>query len=196
MISLRKKPAPSEPSPADAARPTDGKGHPTPKRRDAEAANKRPLVPADRKEAARLSRERERAARARTQEAMLTGDERYLPARDKGPVRRYTRDYIDARWNIGEFFLPISVGALLFVVFMGGNESLARFALVAIFVLYGVVLGSIVDILIATQRLKRRIAAKFGAVPRGTLAYAAMRAYQMRRMRMPRPQVGRGQYPA
>ena len=29
------------------------------------------------------------------------GDEKYLPARDKGPVRRYVRDFVDARLSIG-----------------------------------------------------------------------------------------------
>ena len=38
---------------------------------------------------------------------MVTGDDARLPARDKGPVRRYIRDYIDARWNLGEFMLPV-----------------------------------------------------------------------------------------
>ena len=31
------------------------------------------------------------------------------PARDAGPERRYVRDYIDARFNVGELMLPVSV---------------------------------------------------------------------------------------
>lgn len=42
---------------------------------------------------------------ARQREAMASGDERYLPVRDKGPVRRFARDYVDSRWCVAEFFL-------------------------------------------------------------------------------------------
>ena len=38
---------------------------------------------------------------------MLTGDDAGLPARDKGPVRRFMRDHIDARRNLAEFMLPV-----------------------------------------------------------------------------------------
>ena len=40
---------------------------------------------------------------------MVTGDERHLPLRDKGPVRRFIRDYVDARFSIGEILLPALV---------------------------------------------------------------------------------------
>ena len=39
---------------------------------------------------------------------MQTGDERNMPAKDRGPVRRFIRDADDARWNLGEFFLPVA----------------------------------------------------------------------------------------
>ena len=48
---------------------------------------------------------------------MRTGDERYLPARDKGPVKRYIRDYVDARFSLGEAFMPLSI--LLIVIMVG-----------------------------------------------------------------------------
>ena len=35
---------------------------------------------------------------AKQREALANGDERYLPARDKGPVRRFVRDYVDSRF--------------------------------------------------------------------------------------------------
>ena len=39
----------------------------------------------------------------------MTGDEANLPLRDKGPAKRFIRDYVDARWNVGEFMLPVMV---------------------------------------------------------------------------------------
>ena len=66
-----------------------GKGAPTPKRSAQEAARKRPLVPEDRK----ASKAAERAAvteqRLKMRQAMDTGDEKFLPLRDKGPQKRF-----------------------------------------------------------------------------------------------------------
>ena len=31
---------------------------------------------------------------------MMAGDERYLPARDKGPARAFTRDFVDSRFTV------------------------------------------------------------------------------------------------
>lgn len=198
-MSDRRKERPASPRRGrDDAREPDGpvragKGRATPKRDAAREANKRPLVPADRRAASRASRARQREERARIHQAMLTGDERHLPLRDRGPVRRYVRNYVDARWNIGEFFLPASL-AIVVVVLLAGDRP--AFALSAILAMYLIVLAAMVDALILGRILKRRVAAKFGEVPRGTAMYAAMRAFQMRRTRLPRPTVKRGQYPS
>ena len=91
----------STPPPTDA-----GKGRPTPKRKVSEAANKRPLVaPATARRPAASGR---KAQRDIEYQAMQTGDERNMPAKDRGPVRRFIRDSVDARWNLGEFFLPVA----------------------------------------------------------------------------------------
>jgi hypothetical protein len=161
-----------------------GKGRPTPKRAQSQAANKRPLVPSDRKAAARGARETDRAKRARAYAGMQAGDERYLPARDKGPQRRYVREHVDARWNLGEFFLPV---AFLFIVI---NFALARFPQLALYVLvalYAVVLLAIADAVVMWLGLRRKLRAKFGTVERGTAWYAVMRVFQIRRSRVPRP---------
>ena len=50
------------------------------------------------------------------------GDERYMMARDKGPVKRFVRDFVDARLSIAELLLPILVLAL--ILQSAGSESL------------------------------------------------------------------------
>ena len=41
------------------------------------------------------------------------GDDAYLPARDRGPVRKLVRDVVDSRRNVGSFFLAIAAVALI-----------------------------------------------------------------------------------
>ena len=124
---------------------------------------------------------------------MVTGDDANLPARDKGPVKRYVRDYVDARWNLGEFMLPV----MLVVLALSFIRSPLVFAFVSMGV-YALLLVAIVDGFLMWRRLKKRLLAKFGAdqTVRGLAMYAAMRSFQLRRSRMPRPQVNRGQYPS
>jgi hypothetical protein len=191
VFSRNRSAAPTPPSdatdPVEAAAEIErasGKGRPTPKRKVAEAANKRPLVPGDRRAAAKAAREKQREARDRQYQAMQTGDERYLPARDKGPVKRYVRDYVDARWNLGEFFLPV---ALVFILLSLFTTNYPDLALVTVMSLYAIVVLTVIDAFVMWRRLRKRIVAKFGAVPRGTVMYAVMRAFQLRRARLPKP---------
>lgn len=172
-----------------------GKGRPTPKRKEAEAANKRPLVPTDRKAATKDGRSKAREQRALEYEAMRTGDERNMPAKDRGPVRRFCRDYVDARFNLGEFFLPAAA------VFLVLQFTLARtpLAFIAILALYVYILASMLDAFFLWRGLRKRLAAKFGeasTLPRGLAMYSILRAFQIRPSRMPKPQVKRGQKPA
>ena len=169
------------------------KNRPTPKRRDQEAARKRPLVVTDRKVARDVDRAKRREAQLRQRQAMVTGDEANLPARDKGPVRRYIRDYVDARWNVGEFMLPV----MLVVLALSFIRVPLVFAIVSLAV-YVVLFAAAIDGFLMWRRLKARLVAKFGAdeVGRGLAMYAVMRTFQLRRSRMPRPLVGRGQRPA
>ncbi|WP_448072039.1 DUF3043 domain-containing protein [Georgenia yuyongxinii] len=189
----RRKPTPAPPEPAEEAR--SGKGRPTPRRREAEAQNRRPLVPDDRKEARRRSREVRNEAYMKQRQAMVTGDERYLPVRDKGPVRRYARNYVDARWSIAEFFMPV---ALVMIVVMLFASSVPQLANIVVLGMYGVLLVSIVDSTIMSQILKRKLAKKFGAgeIPPWTAFYAFGRSFYWRRLRQPKPQVKRGEYPS
>jgi len=170
------------------------KGRPTPKRRDAEAARVRPLVQ-DRKTAGKEQKAKARETREREYQAMLSGDERNLPYRDKGPVRRWVRDYVDARRNLGEFLLPFLVVVMLTtfaatanpVIFFGAN-----------ILLYVFTLWVGIDSWLLARRIKRLATEKFGTakVPERIGFYGVMRTFQLRRSRLPRPQVKRGEFPA
>ena len=170
------------------------KNRPTPSRRDQEAANKRPLVPTDRKAAASQSREANKVARAKQRAALLSGDEHALPARDKGPVKRYIRDAVDTRWNVGEFMLPVMVVVLALTFIAPMVPSVATLTTLLVFTMvYGLVAAGVLDAFFMWRRIKAKVIAKFGEnPPRGAAMYAVMRAFQMRRSRLPRPQVERG----
>lgn len=170
-----------------------GKGRPTRSRKEAEAARARPLV-ANRhdKAAMREQRLKAREDRERARAGMMSGDERYLTARDQGPQRRWVRDYVDARFSIGEFMIP-AMGAVLLMTFIP-IEAFQIGSLVAIWVFVFFAVG---DAIILGRRVTKKLAEKFGAdnVQSGTKFYAAMRSLQMRMLRVPKPQVKRGQYP-
>ena len=46
-------------------------------------------------------------------QAMKTGDERYLPARDRGPVRRFIRDFVDLRFSFIELMVPLLIVSMV-----------------------------------------------------------------------------------
>jgi hypothetical protein len=167
------------------------KNRPTPKRSVVEAANKRPLVPSNRKNVSKVSREQLRDQRTKQRAAMLAGDERALPARDAGPVKRYVRDYVDARWNAGEFLLP-----LVAAVFLATLTRAPAVLLVTTVATYGMILAVVADSVLLRFRLNKLLTAKFGSADKGVTFYAVTRTLQLRRWRMPRPKVRHGEYPS
>ena len=153
---------------------------------------------ADRKQAKQIDKAKRQEQLAKTRQAMISGDDAGLPTRDKGPVRRYMRDFIDARRNLAEFMLPVMLIVLALSFVRPGGGASAFLFLVTILT-YTVLLVAIGDTLWMYHSLKKRLRAKFGddaASTKGNGMYAAMRAFQMRRSRMPRPQVKRGEYPS
>ena len=186
---------------------TAPKGRPTPKR--SEATRKRgPVAPAPmttaearkrRKEArTKMSREERKADKvtrradmAERREKMMAGNDAYLLPRDKGPVRRYVRDVVDARRNVLGLFMPAAL-ALIFVMLSVPSVAVQQLVSPAMLVL---VLIMVIDGFILGRKVNRLADAKF---PDNTETgwklgfYAASRASQLRRMRAPRPQVERG----
>ncbi len=196
----RKKEAPSAQDIVDqqaagaAARDTAlGKGAPTPKRSAQVAARKRPLVPEDRKASKAAERAAVQEQRLKMRQAMDTGDERFLPLRDKGPQKRFARDYVDARFSLGEYLM---FGALIFVIvslLVPSTSEQMVYVLGGFWVMF---LAVFVDVFILSRKLKKRLEEKFGDVERGTVWYGSMRSLQFRRLRLPKPLVKRGEYPA
>lgn len=168
-----------------------GKGRPTPSRKEAQAAKAQPLVGGRDKSAMKAQRQKQTEARERARVGMMQGDERYLTARDKGPQRRYVRDYVDARFSIGEFLIPLMLVVLL-LTFLPGQIQV-----ISIMAVWGFLALAVIDAVVLGWRLKGKLAAKFGAanVQPGFRWYAAMRAFQFRMLRMPKPQVKRLQFP-
>jgi hypothetical protein len=172
--------------------PQAPKGRPTPKRSEAQSQRRSVAnTSMTRKDAAKRQREERRAAMERQRQALATGDERYLPARDKGPVRKFARDFVDSRFNVAEFFLPMAVIILvLSLVRVAALQNIALLLWLVVIVLI------VLDSVFSAFRLRKRLAERFPDVNRrGAVAYALMRSLQMRRLRLPKPQVKRGERP-
>jgi Flp pilus assembly protein TadB len=172
----------------DSAAKSDGKGRPTPTRKEAEEARKQRLTSSrDRKGSASLKRQRATEQRLKVRQAMETGDERYLPARDRGPVKKFIRDYVDSRRSIGEYLLVV------FFVFILLSWTVPALASVTP-VVFGVILILMaVDSIRLVRGVKAQIRTRFGDdQTKGVTMYTCMRAWQMRRLRLPKPQVKHG----
>jgi len=168
---------------------TAGKGRPTPKRSEAERRRRQPYTaPKDRKEASRVSRDRQRADRTRRMEAVRRGEEWALPPRDRGPVKALARDYVDSKRRISEYYMYglLVLLVLLFVPSLIVKTIVPLLVLAAVLVMAieGVYIGRKVKAL-AAQRLP-------GESTRGISLYAAMRALQIRKLRVPKPRVNPG----
>jgi hypothetical protein len=176
------------PETPDDSTKVDGKGRPTPTRKEAEEARKQRLAaPKGRRQQAARSRDQNRDARARVRTALQTGDDKYLPERDKGPVKRYVRDYVDSRRTIGELLLPVFFVVFVIVIAAPQFSSVGNTVWVLIIALM------IIDSVRISTGVKKGIRERFGdEETKGVTMYAMMRAWQMRRLRLPKPQVSRG----
>jgi hypothetical protein len=180
----RKSPAPQVVEPENPVKET-GKGRPTPSRKEAEAARKARLKqPRSRKEINAANRAQRSEQGDKMRQAMKTGDERYLPLRDKGPVKRFIRDWIDARFTFAEIVLPVLIIALV-VPYI--SLELAMYSqLFTLVVMATVIINLIALRFLLRKELKRRFPDND---LKGTTYYAIMRSIQIRPLRLPKPQV-------
>ena len=183
-------------APADGGELTEqmvkaaGKGRPTPKRSEAQGRRPGPPPPppTTRKEAYKRLREQQAATRTNARRAALAGDQNYLPARDRGPVRKLVRDIVDSRRNVGGLFLAVAAVALVGTIFpVPAVQAYATFVLFSYFLLL------IADSVVLGRRIKRTVAERFPDQPqRGVTWYGISRATMVRRWRFPKPEVAVG----
>jgi hypothetical protein len=168
-----------------------GKGRPTPKRTEAQGRRPGPPPPppTTRKEAYKRMREQQATRRSETRQGAARGDDAYLPARDRGPVRKLVRDVVDSRRNVGSFFLAIAGVALI-----GTIVPSLVVRNYASFLLFGFFLLLIVDSVVLGRKIKRRVAGRFPEQQktRGLIWYGISRATMIRRWRFPKPEVPLG----
>jgi hypothetical protein len=194
LISVFRRRTPSEPeAPEQQAEPqatqskgTPTKGRPTPKRSEAEKRRRQPITaPKSRKEAYRRQRERSASDRAKARAGLARGEDKYLPKRDQGPVRRLARDYVDARRTLGSYLMWVLLGSLLLNV-----VPIVLFRLISFFIPPLLLVVVLVEGVLISRRVTRMATERYpDEERRGIGFYAAMRAMQIRRWRIPQPQV-------
>jgi len=171
----------------DRANVTASKGRPTPKRSEAERRRRQPYsAPADRKAALAQTRGRDRETRSRKYAAMRRGEEWALAAKDRGPVRALARDYVDSRRRISEYYM-YGLGVLVVLLFLPATR------LIVDYLVLGVVLIMLAEGTFLGRQVVKLAAERFpGERTKGVKIYAALRAMQIRKLRMPAPRVQPG----
>ena len=209
MSFLRRKPtdqtaATATPTPAEESTPTVGKGRPTPKRREAEGRRgpvapppmtQREAIKRSKDQGKSLTKEEKRALSAERRERMMSGDEKYVLPRDRGPVRAYVRDLVDARRNIAGILLPIAV--LSFVILLIPIPTVQSYGPLVLLV---AIVAAVLDTVIFARAIGQNVRAKFPKGDSSDLStkssalgfYAFNRACLFRRWRVPRPRVAVG----
>ncbi len=138
---------------------------------------------------ARQQREFRAENSRKIRQGMKSGDEKYFLPRDKGPVRRFIRDYVDRRFSIVEMVIPLMIIGLL--LGYTGNDALVQ---ASSLVLLATVLFVVTDMLVLRFRVRRELRTRFpGESLKGTTYYALTRAMQMKFMRLPKARIKIGQ---
>jgi Protein of unknown function (DUF3043) len=172
---------PEQPATTIDPAPTGKKDRPTPTRKEAEAARRQRITTTLNKKEARAA-----ASRQRRVERMKA-----ISAREAAPEKALMRDYIDARFNLGEYLLP-SVVVILAVTILGSYWP--QVTLITTLAMYAFILGVFVDGYLMWRGFKKVLAARLPkASPKGLLMYGMTRSTQIRRFRSPPPRIKRGE---
>jgi len=188
--------APAKNRPAAQA----GKGRPTPKRSEAERGRyqsitgsttsgrgpstgsgpKGKMTPED--------KARARSDRDKRMTAMRRGEEWALGPRDRGPIKKLARDYVDSHRRPSEYYMYVLI--ILLVALLSRNKALNTYVSPLVLVLIVVV---VIDAYFIRRALYKLAAQYYpNESTRGMTTYAVMRALQIRRFRTPAPRLKPG----
>jgi hypothetical protein len=198
------QPAQAPEAPAKSKAPAQtGKGRPTPKRSEAEANRYRSLTGTttsgrNRSSTAAPSRKltpeekaRVRSDRGKQMQAMRRGEEWALQPRDRGPMKKLARDYVDAHRRPSEFYMYALIVLVISLVAGKAHKALntdLQFLLLAIIAVI------IVDAILLRRSINKLAKERLpGESTRGITFYAIMRALQLRRFRNPAPRIKPGE---
>jgi hypothetical protein len=177
------------------------KGRPTPKRSQAEANRyrtvtgattsgrgqvvsdpKRKLTP---EEKAKARSERDRQLRA-----MRAGEDWALGSRDRGPMKKLARDYVDAHRRPMEYYM---YALILLIIALFAGKSKSGLGSITQDILIGIIAVIVVDALLLRRSILKVAHERLpNESTRGIAFYAIMRALQLRRFRTPKPQLQPG----
>ncbi|MCX6427630.1 MAG: DUF3043 domain-containing protein [Actinobacteria bacterium] len=174
-------------SPKTPDKSPENKGKATPSRKEAQAKRVvNSLAPATNRKEKKKQQSLTREQRVNARAAYMRGEESALPMRDRGPARRFVRNYVDSRRSVAEYLLP-----LLFVVLIISRKTALQNA--AVLLMYIVFLGALFEGFLLSKRIKKEVLARFPETStRGLGTYAWSRSTQLRRLRAPKPQVKPG----
>jgi Flp pilus assembly protein TadB len=177
--------------------PDKKKDLPTPRRRDVQSAKKNPLINPNKKEAKKIQKKKMSEIKELRNKALENGDDRYLPIRDKGQVRRLTRDYIDSHTSIAEFFMFVAIAVIILYFISSSLINNINVASGVVLLMYLVFILMIVESIIRANALNKFLKSKFrpSSIPKGTVWYGISRSFQIRSLRLPKPIVKRGDFP-
>jgi len=182
---------------------TPAKGRPTPKRRDSEAKRRGPVAPPPRTSREAMKRNRgskeerkalsakRREARLKQRERMMSGDDKYLPKREKGPVIAYVRDVVDSQRTVLGLFMPLAI--LVFLSITVPSPLIQQYVTLLSLLIFIMMIGQAV---ILGRKIAQMARAKFPKeyIKTGSIIwYVATRAVQVRKLRIPKPRVKAGE---
>jgi Protein of unknown function (DUF3043) len=179
-----------------------GKGRPTPKRSEAEANRYRSVTGSttsgrNRSSTAAPSRKltpeeksKVRSERNKQVQAMRRGEEWALQPRDRGPMKKLARDYVDAHRRPSEFYMYALI--VLVIALVAGKAHKALNSDLQ-FLLLAIIAVIIVDAMLLRRSISKLAKERLpGQSTRGITFYAIMRALQLRRFRNPAPRIKPG----
>lgn len=157
------------------------KNRPTPTRAQAEAARMERLHPTmSPKELRKAEREAKYQARAEAWERM-----------ENSPEQRLMRDFVDTRWTVTEFLMPVFILVLALTFIFVGNGPATLYISIGMYTIFFICL---INVWLMWRSFKALLAQRLPkASRRGLLIGMINRAMMIRRFRRPSPRIKRGE---